>query len=114
MGDDNFEDALDRDGRDLVAAAHAGELPPVDERDALVDHVFDLLDRGRPVLLTGPAGVGKTAIVHAVAARFAARGRGALRQMSTTAMMSRTRYIGEWESKTLAVAEAARKLDAVL
>ncbi|MCB9537483.1 MAG: AAA family ATPase [Myxococcales bacterium] len=114
MGDDNFEDALDRDGQDLVAAAHAGELPPVDERGALVDQVIDLLDRGRPVLLTGPAGVGKTAIVHAVAARFAARRRGALRQMSTTAMMSRTRYIGEWESKTLAVAEAARELDAVL
>ena len=114
MADDDYGDALDRDGRDMVAAARGGELGPVDGRDRLVTEVVDLLDRGRSVLLVGPSGVGKTALVHGVAQHLAARGRGALRQISTTSMMSRTRYIGEWESKALAVAAAARAAGAAL
>jgi ATP-dependent Clp protease ATP-binding subunit ClpC len=66
--------ALDRFGRDLTAAARAGRLGPVIERDREIDLVVETLcRRTKPnPLLVGPAGTGKTAIVEGLAQRIAA------------------------------------------
>ncbi len=60
---------LTRMGRNLTAAAHAGELEPVVGRNVEVEQALDVLAKRRanvPVF-TGPAGVGKTSVAHAVA-----------------------------------------------
>ncbi len=111
MADSDYSDAFELDTRDLVAEARDGALAPVRARDADVDAVLDLLERGRSVLLVGESGAGKTAIVHAVARRLAEDDEPdealGLRQTSTTQLMSRTRYLGEWESKVTAVCRRA-------
>ena len=66
--------ALDRFSQDLTAKARAGELDPVLGRDEEVRQVIDVLMRRRQnnPILTGEAGVGKTAIVEGFARRIAA------------------------------------------
>jgi ATP-dependent Clp protease ATP-binding subunit ClpC len=64
---------LDRFGRDLTALARRGELGPVIGRRREITAVLQSLARGaghNPVLV-GDAGVGKTAIVEAIAIRAA-------------------------------------------
>jgi ATP-dependent Clp protease ATP-binding subunit ClpC len=114
MPDDDYSKALAKDGRDLVQLAKDGSLPKARFRDALTDTVIDHLDRGRSVLLVGAAGVGKTAVIADVARRIAAKGRGSLFEISTTLLLSGTRYIGEWQSKVTAVARAAIASQSVL
>ncbi len=109
--DDTYEDALLRDGRDLVAAARDGLLSPAFFREAEVQQVLDALERGRSVLMVGPDGVGKSAIAREVARRLAggATSRG-LVQLSTGTFMVGTRYLGEWQSKaTQMLRQAARQ-----
>jgi ATP-dependent Clp protease ATP-binding subunit ClpC len=64
-------------GVNLGIAASRGELEPVVGREAEVDQVLDALGRrqARAALLVGPAGVGKTSVARAVAARLAAEDR---------------------------------------
>jgi len=102
-----FARALDRESVDLVAAAAAGRLPQVWLRDREVADALQHLDGKRSVLLTGPAGVGKTAVIQGLAHAMHARGNGALRQLSTGQIMSGTKYIGEWQTKITRVADAA-------
>jgi len=66
---------LDRYTLDLTAEARAGRLDPVIGREAELRQVLDILMRRRQnnPILTGEAGVGKTAIVEALALRIAER-----------------------------------------
>ena len=62
---------LDQYGRDLTAAARAGELDPVVGRAEQIDQTIEVLSRrtkNNPVLIGDP-GVGKTAIVEGIAQR---------------------------------------------
>ena len=111
--DTDYSNALTEDGRDLVDAARDGELPPADFRDELVKQVIELLERKKSVLLVGPDGVGKTAVVHAVAQRMAEVG-GDLVELSSTVVMSGTKYLGEWQSKVTAIAKKAIDFHTVL
>lgn len=58
---------------DLTAQANAGELDPVIGRDDEIRQVIDILTRRRQnnPILTGEAGVGKTAVVEGLARRIA-------------------------------------------
>ena len=71
--------ALDRFSQDLTAKAKAGEMDPVLGRDAEIRQVIDILMRRRQnnPILTGEAGVGKTAVVEGFALRIAAGRRAA-------------------------------------
>ncbi len=113
--DRDYSDALQQEGRDLVAASRDGVLAPPRHRDDEIARVIALLQQGRSVLLVGPAGVGKSAVVHGVAARFAqgqpARG---LVELSSMALMSGTRYLGEWQTKVSAMVDAAVRADTTL
>jgi type VI secretion system protein VasG len=58
---------------DLTAMAHAGKIDPILGRDAEIRQVVDILTRRRQnnPILTGEAGVGKTAVVEGFAMRVA-------------------------------------------
>jgi ATP-dependent Clp protease ATP-binding subunit ClpB len=66
--------ALERYGRDLTAAARAGELDPVIGRDTEIRRLIQVLSRrgkNNPVLI-GEPGVGKTAVAELLAQRIVA------------------------------------------
>ncbi|AYD67282.1 type VI secretion system ATPase TssH [Achromobacter sp. B7] len=65
--------ALERFAVDLTAKARAGEIDPVSGRDEEIRQIVDVLMRRRQnnPLLTGEAGVGKTAVVEGLALRLA-------------------------------------------
>ena len=65
--------ALDRFSQDLTAKAAAGEMDPVLGRDDEIRQIIDVLMRRRQnnPILTGEAGVGKTAVVEGFAQRIA-------------------------------------------
>ena len=66
--------ALDQFTVDLTARARAGQIDPVLGRDFEIRQVVDILTRRRQnnPILTGEAGVGKTAVVEGFALRIAA------------------------------------------
>jgi len=65
--------ALDQFTTDLTAQASAGKIDPILGRDAEIRQVIDILTRRRQnnPILTGEAGVGKTAVVEGFALRLA-------------------------------------------
>ncbi len=66
--------ALDQYTIDLTARARAGEIDPVLGRDQEIRQIIDILTRRRQnnPILTGEAGVGKTAVAEGFALRIAA------------------------------------------
>jgi type VI secretion system protein VasG len=68
------QEALGRFAVDLTARARAGEMDPIVGRDAEIRQIVDILMRRRQnnPILTGEAGVGKTAVVEGFAQRIAA------------------------------------------
>src|SRR5262249_34850302 len=66
--------SLDQFTIDLTGRAKAGKIDPVLGRDAEIRQVIDILTRRRQnnPILTGEAGVGKTAVVEGFALRIAA------------------------------------------
>jgi len=66
--------ALDRYSQDLTAKAKSGEMDPILGRDEEIRQIIDVLMRRRQnnPILTGEAGVGKTAVVEGFAQRIAA------------------------------------------
>jgi type VI secretion system protein VasG len=66
--------ALDRYSQDLTAKAASGEMDPILGRDEEIRQIIDVLMRRRQnnPILTGEAGVGKTAVVEGFAQRIAA------------------------------------------
>ena len=66
--------ALDRFSQDLTAKAAAGEMDPILGRDEEIRQIIDVLMRRRQnnPILTGEAGVGKTAVAEGFAQRVAA------------------------------------------
>ncbi|HZH34171.1 MAG TPA: Clp protease N-terminal domain-containing protein, partial [Pyrinomonadaceae bacterium] len=65
--------ALDQYTEDLTAKARAGKIDPILGRDFEIRQVIDILTRRRQnnPILTGEAGVGKTAVVEGFALRIA-------------------------------------------
>ena len=107
---------LDRFGRDLTALARKGELGPIIGRRREILAVLQALARSsknNPVLV-GEAGVGKTAIVEAIAVR-AAEGKdpsvlGGKRivELSVGALLGGTEYRGAFEERVQGVIAETR------
>lgn len=114
--------ALESYGRDLVAEARAGRLGPVYGRTAELDRLQVLLalrSKSSPVLVGDP-GVGKTAVVEALACALAAdscapslSGRP-LVELDIAAMLAGARGRGEFESRLKKAVGAAATINAVL
>ncbi|WP_340620535.1 type VI secretion system ATPase TssH [Xenorhabdus siamensis] len=66
--------ALQQYGQELTARARNGEIDPVSGRDEEIRQIIDILMRRRQnnPLLTGEAGVGKTAVIEGLALRIVA------------------------------------------
>ena len=98
---------LERFGRDLTQAAAEGKLPPVIGRRPEILQVIQTMARSsknNPVLV-GEAGVGKTAIVEALAQRAAAGkerqvlGGKRIVELNLGALVAGTKYRGEFEER---------------
>ncbi len=104
---------LDHLGIDLTAAARANKLDPVIGRSNEIQRVIQILSRrtkNNPVLM-GEPGVGKTAIVEALAQRIAAgdipetlQGKR-LVTLDMGALVAGTKYRGEFEERLKKVVE---------
>ncbi|PHM45647.1 chaperone [Xenorhabdus mauleonii] len=68
------DSALRKYGQELTARARNGEIDPVTGRDEEIRQIIDILMRRRQnnPLLTGEAGVGKTAVIEGLALRIVA------------------------------------------
>ena len=104
---------LDQLGIDLTSAARANKLDPVIGRDQEIQRVIQILSRrtkNNPVLM-GEPGVGKTAIVEALAQRIAGgdipetlQGKR-LVTLDMGALVAGTKYRGEFEERLKKVIE---------
>ena len=107
---------LDQLGVDLTAAARSGKLDPTVGRDQEIQRVTQILSRrtkNNPVLV-GEPGVGKTAIVEALAQRIAEddvpstlHGKR-LVTLDMGALVAGTKYRGEFEERLKKVIEEIR------
>ena len=107
---------LERFGRDLTAAALAGELMPVIGRDDEVRRVIQTLLRktkNNPVLVGDP-GTGKTAVAEGLALRIAAGDvpdslkKCKVVSLDLTSMVAGAKYRGEFEERIKGVVEEVR------
>ncbi|WP_044913136.1 ATP-dependent chaperone ClpB [Butyrivibrio sp. WCE2006] len=112
-------DTLEKYGTELVAKAKAQKLEPVIGRDAEIRNVIRILSRktkNNPVLI-GEPGVGKTAVVEALAQRIA---EGDVPQgladkkifsLDMGALVAGAKYRGEFEERLKAVLQDVKESD---
>lgn len=109
-------------GLELVEEARRGRLPRALGRDATVDRVVEALAgrSGRAVVLLGPPGAGKTAIIHELAHRIAAgRVPEVLRDtplwhVTGNRLLAGLPFLGQWQERVTKVAEAMRANGGIL
>ncbi len=103
--------ALDRFTVDLTAQARQGGIDPVVGRDMEIRQLLDILSRRRQnnPILTGEAGVGKTAVVEGLALRIAAGdvppalGTCAIRTLDLGLLQAGASVKGEFENRLKSV-----------
>jgi len=99
--------ALEQYTTDLTAQARAGKIDPILGRDAEIRQMVDILTRRRQnnPILTGEAGVGKTAVVEGLALRIAqgdvppALAKVTLRSLDLGLLQAGAGIKGEFESR---------------
>ena len=114
--------ALDHFGKDYRELAEAGKLGPVvGRRDEMLQvvQVLSRREKNNPVLV-GEPGVGKTAVVEALAIRaLASDAPDAIRnkrivEVTMTALVAGSKYRGDFEERLQAVIEEAQKDPAII
>lgn len=114
--------ALKASGVNLTAQAGEGQLRRAYRREREVDAVLDAIasDRRPSILLTGPSGVGKTAIAHEVARRIRRKEcderlhERQLWAVSGEGILAGCQYIGQWQEKLSDIVREVRKKRIIL
>jgi ATP-dependent Clp protease ATP-binding subunit ClpC len=106
-------DVLARFGSDLTQRASRGELGRAHCREDQLKAIRDRLTRpgASSLVLVGPSGAGKTAIVHELARELAAESvlvPMVIHESTTDEVLSGTRYLGEWQTRLKELQEAIR------
>jgi ATP-dependent Clp protease ATP-binding subunit ClpC len=100
-------------GHNLTLAALRGELEVVIGRERQVERALDVLAKrhGNCALLVGPAGVGKTAVAHAIATHFAEREdeRRVLVELSVVELLAGTGARGALAERLASVRDEVRQ-----
>jgi len=104
---------------EALADAHelgplAGGQPPPLFREALNATIAGSIAAGRSVLLVGPSGVGKTALVYELARRLATPAPRRLYELTASGLLAGTKYLGEWQTKVTDIFNAVARSRAVL
>lgn len=110
-------------GTDLTDAARKGKLDPVEGREAEIERIIQILGRRKKnnPMLVGEAGVGKSAIVEALATRIAngeaprnLRGK-IIFSLDLASVVAGTKFRGEFEKRLKAIMnEIASRTDIIL
>src|SRR5688572_8547191 len=108
MADGNYAEALQKEGRNLTRLAVDKQITLPAHREQAVASVLTAIKRKRSVLLVGDVGVGKTTILHGVAAELAKTQRE-LWELSASAVMSGTRYLGDYQTKLDHILQGLKK-----
>jgi type VI secretion system protein VasG len=111
------QDALNQFTVDLTAQAKTGKIDPVLGRDAEIRQIIDILTRRRQnnPILTGEAGVGKTAVVEGFALRIAkgdvppALKNVSLRVLDLALLQAGAGIKGEFENRLKSVIEEVKQ-----
>ncbi len=115
-------DFLKKFGRDLTEMASLGKLHPIIGRTREINLVIETLCRvfKRNPLLTGPAGVGKTAIIEGLAQKLisgnvpaALKGKRIL-EMNMASVIGGTKYRGEFEERMTQILNEVRSSGVIL
>ena len=107
--------AIDQMGRDLTALAKEGKLPPIVGRKSEMTMAARFLMRTskQNVILVGPAGVGKTAVVEGLAQQFVKENAPdylrnlRIVQINIADLVAGTRYRGDMEERLKRLLEEA-------
>ena len=103
-------------GVSLTEEARGGRLPRAFYREPLIEQLAGILDssHSRSALLTGPSGVGKTAIVHELAQRVAL-GQTSHRLQDTPLwhvtggrIVAGMKFLGQWQARCLQIVNEIR------
>ncbi|MCD6049826.1 MAG: ATPase, ATP-binding subunit [Verrucomicrobia bacterium] len=105
--------ALTRFGTDLTALAAQKALPHAHQVEEACATVLKLLcrEKRRSIVLLGPAGSGKSALVNELVYQLAKEENGGWRvlRISPSDFMAGTLYIGEWETKVRDLVAAVKQ-----
>lgn len=113
---------LDEFGEDLTALAESGTLDPIIGRDNEIYRICQILARRKknnPIILGDP-GVGKTAIVEAIAQRIVSKkvARVLLNKrvisLNMTTIVAGTKYRGEFEERMKTIVDELKNSDNVI
>ena len=113
---------LDEFGEDLTKAAQEGKLDPIIGRDREIYRICQILARRKknnPIILGDP-GVGKTAIVEAIAQRIVEKKvarvllNKRLISLNMTTIVAGTKYRGEFEERMKNIVEELKMADDVI
>jgi ATP-dependent Clp protease ATP-binding subunit ClpA len=113
MAESRYPDALNQDGRNLSRLALDKKIALPFDREQQISSVLASIKRNRSVMLVGDAGVGKTAILHGVAAQLPRVARE-LWELATNSVLTGTRYLGDWQSKAESLLDALKSRRGVL
>lgn len=114
---DRYKNILSKECKNLSSQIRHQTLRLPIHRDAAIQKAVDVLARQRSVLIVGPEGVGKTAVIHGIAGHLQQHPDSKHKrviEISTSVSLSGTKYLGEWESKSDAIISEAKSRKAVL